>query len=359
MIITSMDQLQSLVRAGFSDWQEVEGEVSVRYYSGMVQFNYTQAAMFADRWNWFECVSRGLIIDATTGEIVAYPFDKFFNFGQGERYPTTLEIKEVTEKRDGSMGILYWLNETPFIATRGSFESDQALWASQYLLENCRQLEQLPENVTVIFEIVYPENRIVIDYGDERSLTLLAMRNNSYPYTYLPRETLEYYATLCHFKLPQVYNFASVQDIINVLPNLPATEEGYVVEFADGSRFKLKGETYKALHILANSLSMKTVLDIVISGNYDTWIEGVPDEFLGMVLAWKRSIDNYVYTLQEELVAILPTIPSTSRKDAAQYIMRNYKPYSKYLFKLLDGQDITLLILQEYRRNYKDYQEVE
>jgi RNA ligase len=36
---------------------------------------------------------------------------------------------------DGSLGILYWIKDKPFVATRGSFESDQAVKATKILHE--------------------------------------------------------------------------------------------------------------------------------------------------------------------------------------------------------------------------------
>lgn len=53
---------------------------------------------------------------------VARPFPKFFNLDEaianGEQLPA--EAFEVTEKLDGSLGILYWLDGEPRLATRGT-----------------------------------------------------------------------------------------------------------------------------------------------------------------------------------------------------------------------------------------------
>ena len=57
----------------------------VRRKGELAIFNYTKAAQFAERWNFFERVSRGLILNAVTGEVVARSFDKFFNWGEGGR----------------------------------------------------------------------------------------------------------------------------------------------------------------------------------------------------------------------------------------------------------------------------------
>src|SRR5258708_3429749 len=129
-------------------------------------FNYTEEAMFKNTWNDVERVSRGLIVNYLTYELVALPFTKFFGL---EQQPETSLLNlpssecEVTAKMDGSLGILYWCSDGPAIATRGSFTSDQAIWATKFLRERF-DLSGLDRDITLLFEIIYPENRVVLDY---------------------------------------------------------------------------------------------------------------------------------------------------------------------------------------------------
>lgn len=74
-------------------------------------------------WNHATLTCRGLIADSE-GTILARPSTKFFNLEQVEQLPD--EPFEVYEKLDGSLGILYWLDDEPYISTRGSFESPQS-----------------------------------------------------------------------------------------------------------------------------------------------------------------------------------------------------------------------------------------
>ena len=50
--------------------------------------------------------------------------------------------------------------------------SDQAVEATK-MLQN-HDLSNLNRDWTLLFEIIYPENKIVCDYGDTRNLFLLA-----------------------------------------------------------------------------------------------------------------------------------------------------------------------------------------
>src|SRR5690606_36552854 len=102
------------------------------------------------------------------------PFGKFFNLG--EMPETRLENlpKEnytVTEKMDGSLGIIYNYKGKWRVATRGSLSSEQAKRAEQILTKY--DMSEIPINFTILVEIIYPENKIVVNYGNEEKLVVL------------------------------------------------------------------------------------------------------------------------------------------------------------------------------------------
>lgn len=123
-------------------------------------FNYSEQAQFRGVWNACTLACRGLIIDQDDN-IIARPFEKFFNMGDSHAADINWNAPvEVTDKKDGSMGILYphFMGATQgkdySIATRGSFASDQAihateLWRSRYANR------VIPSGFTFVFEIIY------------------------------------------------------------------------------------------------------------------------------------------------------------------------------------------------------------
>lgn len=138
-------------------------------------YNYTAKAQYDSVWNEWTLACRGLILDGDF-KIVARPFQKFFNLGEHENQVIPNESFEVFEKMDGYLGILYWLDNKPHIATRGSFASEQALVATEMLhTQYADVISLLEKSKTYLFEIIYPENRIVLDYVNERKLVLLAI----------------------------------------------------------------------------------------------------------------------------------------------------------------------------------------
>src|SRR5690348_16903958 len=72
-------------------------------------FNYTQHCQFEGAWDEVTKQCRGLILNVKTGEVIAKPFPKFFNYGEytGKGWTLPKGKCTVTEKLDGSLGILY------------------------------------------------------------------------------------------------------------------------------------------------------------------------------------------------------------------------------------------------------------
>lgn len=345
--IRSIADIQALILAGETNWKQY-GEVNAAVWGVFILFNYTQMAQFAGRWNWFECHSRGLIFNHTTAEVVARPFPKFFNYG--ERMPDeTTEIVSITEKMDGSLGILYCDSGFYKIATRGSFTSDQAQWATEYLTHF--NLQPLADRFTLLFEIIYPENRIVVDYGGRHDLVLLAIIDRFTGYE-LEKWAVDAFARIVGFPRPQSYTFESLSDILDAAQALSANQEGWVIYYSDGSRFKIKGDAYRIAHKIMTGATFKRVLEAVESGQFDAMIEGVPDEFLSQVRAWRMEIDETVVRIRDECRHALEVVPQGTQKEFALWIQDNYsKEMQAYLFAAKSGKPIEQLI---YRKAFEN-----
>lgn len=349
--ITSIEDIQKLVLAGFTDWLKY-GHVTVRAQGDVLIFNYNPMAQYEGRWNFFETVSRGLIINKRTGEIVARAFDKFHNWFQGGRRAKG-HIVVVTEKVDGSVGVLYRTSQGYKIATRGSFNSAQAEWATKFLNDHF-DLTGLANELTLIFEIIYPENRIIVDYGTREDLVLLAARNR-FTGDYLPFfPDLVELATHYGFTLPQVYNINDITTILEKTGAIDFNEEGYVVEFSDGSRFKFKGDRYLELARLVSGLTFKNTLRAMEAGSVREMINAVPDEFLTQVKVWISEIKSTIERVTDEMIAIFETAPKESRKDFALWVQTHHKSLSRYLFALYDNEDLEPLIYKHHKWGHRE-----
>jgi RNA ligase len=108
--------------------------------------DYTRSATFDQVWNDATIKCRGLVVDANDDTIVGMCIPKFHNLTEGaahhlKAYKECIDKKmsfTVTEKMDGSFGNVWWdkYQQKWRCSTRGSFESDQAKWANEWLDKN-------------------------------------------------------------------------------------------------------------------------------------------------------------------------------------------------------------------------------
>lgn len=284
--MNTLQKLSALVqeRGLYGDYKDL-GDIytKVSPEGDLILFNYSPLAMIRNQWNEYERISRGLVFDAK-GNIIALPFAKFFNLDQmpetsSERV-LSVGIEYITEKMDGSLGILYWWNDQWRIITRGSFTSDQSQKAYE-LLEKY-DLSRLSKSATYLLEIVYKENRVVLSY-DEEFLALLAVFDNitGFEYSY---GFVQLSAEDAGFKLPKVYPPLSLDKILE-MRNETKGVEGWVLSLLDGSRVKVKTEEYLTLHRAVSNITPKNLLEVYrINQDIDAVASGYPDEFRDLVL---------------------------------------------------------------------------
>jgi RNA ligase len=263
--------------------------------------NYTERATYDGVWNAATLNCRGLIVDETNGEIVARPFPKFFNYGQPGAPELDLDAPAiVTDKLDGSLGILYpnpRIAGGYSIATRGSFASDQAIHGTNVLALRYTAFGSFRphESFTYLFEIVYPENRIVVDYGDLDDLVLLAaIETTSGRPSWRPvwpglRAEEHPYRTLGQAIVAEPR--PNAEGLVVYLPNT-------------GDRVKIKQEDYVALHRIVTGLNKRTVwahldaglelADLIapLPDEFRPWVEDVVQELSALVVGQAREIER-------------------------------------------------------------------
>jgi RNA ligase len=276
---------------------------------------------------------------------VARPFGKFFNHGQ----PGVPEVDlgapvRVTDKADGSLGVIYPDGTGRYaVATRGSFASDQAIHATAVLRERYRHWSP-PDGATVLVEIIYPGNRIVLDYGGLDDLVLLgavdiATGRSSGPET-VPAWPGPVVESLAYPTLAAAL----------AAPPRPG-REGLVVWFPEPDlRVKLKYDEYVRLHRIVTGLSPRTVWECI--DDLDALVEALPDEFHPWVRTVAAGLHAEVDARLGELEAVYQSIVDSlpdgwSRKDFALVAARH--PLRGYLFLRLDGRDCRRALWQGVR----------
>jgi len=329
----------------YLDKQNLEKMIAERYISvqkhpteDLYIYNYTQKAQFDRVWNNETMNCRGLILDGQ-GNVVARPFSKFFNLqeaiDQGEQLP--LEDFVVQEKFDGSLGILYWVNNKPYLATRGSFTSDQSRVGTEILQGYAQYFDELNRDYTYLFEIIYPENRIVVDYKGRKDIVLLAVVDTH------TGEEKDIYRECSGFPFAGFVD--GVDDYKTLSSRAEANKEGFVIRFKNGKRYKVKFDEYVRLHRLITGVNARRIWDLLRNNeSFDELLERVPDEFFAWVSSTKAHLQGQFNGMEEYSREIFEkAVKMETRKEQAIYVQQSTKNPG-IVFAMLDGKDHASII---------------
>lgn len=347
------------------DWLELD-EVSVVHWHEFLLFNYSHRCQYKPptEWNWLEKISRGLIYKRD-GEVAAVPFQKFWNWGQIE---ADGPIVEVSEKLDGSLGIMFWDGSSNRIATRGNFESEQALWATDFLREQHREMVEKHLSLTLLFEIIYAENRIVVDYSGRRDISglmLIGAIDLESSRDFSARQ-IKKLAEIFGFMTPISWEFIDglwikfhpgrpggrveeqfyglgVGEYLNLFAKeIRGTEqEGWVVRTQNGQRLKIKGEEYIKYHRFISGFSKEMVIrSIVETDNFSELKTAVCPPYLqDQMQQWADEFMLEMLAGMSEIRGLIEECPHKDRKGQALWIKGCYpdrKDLQALFFTYLD-----------------------
>lgn len=302
-------------------------------------YNYTQSAQYERVWNEITLVCRGLILNDNL-EIIARPFPKFFNLGERENQEIPNSSFEVYDKLDGSLGILYWIDDIPYIASRGSFDSDQSNKANEMLHGKYKDSwAYLDKKNTYVFEIIYPENRIVLDYGNTEALILLGIID-TVTANELPLQDMGF---------PIVERYDGLNNI-NTLKELNHdNKEGFVIKFSNNYRLKVKFEEYLRLHRIITEVSNINIWEYLKTNQpMEEILERVPDEFFEWVKQTKTDLENQYTAIESQCkmdYKVLETV-----KETALYFQTC--AYPSVLFSMLKNRNYTEIIWKKIRPKF-------
>ncbi len=319
-------------------------------------YNYGAKTQYDRFWNEATLSCRGLVLDADN-QPIARPLKKFFNF---EEHQALLPdgIPAIYEKMDGSMILLFHYAGEWRVASRGSFISDQAIKAKTMLANYSEELVELDRTHTYILEVIYPTNRIVVDYGSQERLVLLAAihtltgieldiesvgwsdRAQTYPATDFPAW------------------MKTIQQTQSELIN----QEGFILKWPNGFRLKYKLADYVRLHRVLTRIQAKDIWECLCEGqDLDQFLESVPDEFYKWVKGVKADLEEQFQTIEAECKRQFNASGQSidqmraDRKATAAYFQT--QSYTKVLFLMLDDRDyrqaIWKMIKPKFQRPFR------
>lgn len=318
-------------------------------------WNYTPKVQYERLWDDITLQCRGLVTNSE-GKIIARPFKKFFNYEEHKPEDIPNEDYVVYEKLDGSLGILFNYKDEWILATRGSFTSEQAIKGKEIL--NKHDISAWRKDNTYLFEIIYPENRIVVDYGNEEKLVVIGGIHTETGEE-IPDSSL-FWTQDSGFEIVTTYKtWGEGYDLLK--EEISKDKEGYVIRFKSGFRMKIKGEEYKRLHKILTNISNRDIWEYLKENKpFDELIDKVPDEFYEWV---KKTADDLVekyYEIEKksliDFAKIRKNINIEDRKSFALEALKCDNP--SILFSMLDkkyyGDIIWKLIYPTYSKPFKN-----
>lgn len=311
-------------------------------------WNYSEKVQYNKEWDPITLMTRGLITDLE-GNIISRNFCKFFNLEEYNEDYVNLKSDpfkdkyKVYEKLDGSLGILFYYQSEWIFCTRGSFTSVQSIQGKS-ILDKKIDYNVLDKSLTYTFEIIYPLNRIVVDYDITEDVVFLSAFDKN------GKERHDIRQQFINLNLNVVKEYTSKDPYLLKNENVEG-REGYVMVFENRERLKIKFENYIKLHRLVSNLSVQNAFDWIKSGKPTSEIvELIPDEYhswynsiVNKVNDEYNRITNYCHIDYSDLWWDCNNKSGVNKRDFALKIKEH--PYKTLLFKMYDNcyNDISFL----------------
>jgi hypothetical protein len=258
--------------------------------------------------------ARGLILDSTNDwNIVSYPYDKFFNFGESNAATVDWNTAKIYEKLDGCLMTLYYYDDKWLISSSGkpdaggtaAKDSSMTLgdvfwqvWASQgYALP-------VDTDLCYIFELLSDKNPVQVKYANNE-IVLHGVRNVKT----LKEIDPEIIAAQTGWKCIQIHNIDKNPESAVAFVNSRSgmDYEGIVVCDANFNRIKIKSHAYinivYSLHAINRpEASRKKLFELIVSGNNNDLDElcATFPKLSEMAIELRDQINNLVMQIDNE-----------------------------------------------------------
>jgi hypothetical protein len=195
--------------------------------------------------------ARGIIFrEGVWKNPVCWAFNKFGNYGESYAPELDWSTAYVTEKVDGSLIKVWWEWDGGWhVSTNGTIDAYKADLGdikfksygdyfedtiSKYYNSFDDFVEDLDVDLTYLFELVGPYNRVVIPY-EESKLYFLGARNKFSGKEYYCTSVNARSLSMDKFELPRQYPLTSINDCIDLAAAFDWEQEAFVAADASGN----------------------------------------------------------------------------------------------------------------------------
>ena len=312
-------------------------------YKPITNYTYSRLTEQENHWNEITLKTRGLILDDNRRIIFNCP-EKFFNFRQNDFADNVYdEIKDnfkIYEKLDGSA--IWVVRDSEYglvISSKSSFNSEHAQWAREIIKEKFfPSVVTFEEGICYCFELIHPENRIVVDYGEEKTLKLWGLKTQY-------GETIELETNRVNTSFFETPKFLGTNKDKSVIENYirQSNVEGVVLKGAGDNRIKIKSQTYLELHRIKTECTPNRIFEILESGRRISDFD-FPDEFINDILFYENIYLAKYEQLKNRIESAARIFKNLSDKEVGQaeidnflkagiFCIRKNKDMSKHIWK--------------------------
>lgn len=258
-----------------------------------VTFNYADNFFFGSinremdpsrrpKWSMQMRMSRGITFDVQSGELVSFPYEKFFNMNEyldGDLPNLARKMSTqpflASEKVDGILIQAFYdkHNDKIRLGTRAQLDPDDKgfIDTAERLLKRTGRYDDIKSHLqagnSMILELIDPKYRVVVGYK-KSALFLHGVRNLESSKMQRFDETQKM-AKNFGLETPNTYAFKNFEELADFQKNTKEDLEGFVLRFEDGSMIKAKTEAYFAKLKGLKALSHKVIADSILAG--DDW----------------------------------------------------------------------------------------
>ncbi len=300
---------------------------------------------------------RGLVV-RKNGQILNYPFDRFFNEWEKEHAEIDWGTAEIQEKIDGSLICVFWHADDWEITTRGSFypNKDAETDFAELFKKHFSEFDNLDREHCYMFELVTKQNIIVTHYENE-AIYLVGARNLK-TLKETSGKALDDMAVLLGALRPKRFSAKNTEECRKLFELFREDEEGLVLVDADFNRIKIKQDSYIKLSRI-KMLNKQDLFNYIlgretIEAEYLARLPEVQEEISLMRKQWENVLSQAVSTFQhikskcadasQRREASKNTGVNNQRKEFALQALKY--PYPGMLFAMLDGKDFKSLPLR-------------
>lgn len=285
---------------------------------------------------------RGIILDeADDWRIVSYPYDKFFNYGEGHAAKIDWSSARVYEKLDGSLMTMYFYDGKWQVASSGLPDASgevmgtdttfrELFWKVWDKLEYSLFPTNDPKvtDLCFMFELMTPYNRVVVRH-EQSKIVLHGVRRLSDFRELNPIVVAHQNGWECVGTHP-LQSWEDVEVAAKALE--PMESEGYVICDGSYNRVKVKSPQYVAVAHMKDGFTTRRMLEIVRTNENSEFLSYYP-EYTNLYIDIRSKFDNLVSYIQGYYDAIKDI---DQQKDFAKEATKT--KYSGPMFALRHGK---------------------